>query len=416
MFDVKTHEYRVGSRTYILYNDAADTLLSGSLTATHEWEPWQLFLYSKLIAPSAVCFDIGGNIGTSAIAMAQYAPDGKVFSFEPVLPTFEILQRNLSENAIPNVFAFNTGISNVPGDREIYCNRMVLGGASQLTESVGRELNEIEFVQTMRMERLDDWRRAHSAPLPDLIKVDVEGFEKAVLEGGEEAFFQSPSTLAIFEFAIAPQRRAADSAFPGPQGDAIFLDLLLQRYRYVFLVQRNGRLYQITSYGQLRTVMLGGFPVDDLLCCQLVPDAVKDLIDPGCLFSADMPNRTFHSPAVMLFGYNQYTDGWSGISHGLPGTRSAVFIGVDRPCRATLVFTRIHSSISRKTSHPILVATRRSILWTDPTDQDTSIELEIESGMTMVFLESEYALCAKDYLGNPNDPRTVGFRFDINLY
>ena len=416
MFEVKVHEFKVGSRRYIIYNDVVDTLLSGGLTNKNEWEPWQLFLYSRLIKPTAICLDVGGNIGTSAIAMAQYAVDGKVFSFEPVLSTFEILERNLRENAIPNVSAFNSGISDVSGDKEIFVNRLLLGGASQLTGPVTHELAATEFVQSMRMQRLDDWRRDHGDPVPDLIKVDVEGFEKEVIEGGEASFFGSKSTLAIFEFAIAPQRRAAGSTFPGAQGDADFLDLLLRRYKYVFLIRRDCKLYRITSYSQLRTVMIAGFPVDDLLCCQSFPEAVDDLIDPRTALSVDLPTRIFHSQIGAVVGYNQYGDGWSGVSHGMAGTRSAIFIGTNCSCRASLSFKRIHSAISMKKSHPILVSLGDTMRWTDPTDKDTSIELEIGPGMTTVFLESAHELRAADYLGNPNDPRMVGVQFDAHLH
>ncbi|HWI19172.1 MAG TPA: FkbM family methyltransferase [Vicinamibacterales bacterium] len=62
------------------------------------------------LAPGAVIFDVGANIGLFAIHMARSVPGARIRSFEPAPQTFAMLQRNLSAHA-PEVTAVEAGLS-----------------------------------------------------------------------------------------------------------------------------------------------------------------------------------------------------------------------------------------------------------------------------------------------------------------
>lgn len=66
-----------------------------------------------------IIVDIGAHIGIFSIYAAKYAPQGKVFSFEPTDDNYALLIENISENKINNITPYKKGISNTDGEREI---------------------------------------------------------------------------------------------------------------------------------------------------------------------------------------------------------------------------------------------------------------------------------------------------------
>lgn len=163
----------------------------------------------------ACVFDVGANIGLFTLFVQTRWPGSRVFSFEPAPPLFEILRWNARRYA-PRSQLFNCGVSNAPGKAE-FTFYPKSSGMSSFHADKGEERAVLEAVVRNEaregvaaaqglMEHLDDYledrleTRSYTCPLVplseiiethqidtiDLIKIDVQKSELAVLEGLRE--------------------------------------------------------------------------------------------------------------------------------------------------------------------------------------------------------------------------------------
>ncbi|MCW2246948.1 FkbM family methyltransferase [Azospirillum fermentarium] len=414
--NIKTYTFTVAGQNFAIINDGNDGLLAGSLAETRSWEPWHLDVYARVIRRGSVCLDVGGNIGTSALAMAVFAAEGHVYSFEPVEHTFAFLRRNVEQNAVANVTPVQLGLSDGPGEAEIVVDRTMLGNARQLTpgERINLADRGMRYVQTIRLEGLDRWMRSAGVSHAGFIKVDVEGHEIEVLAGGAAAFAH-PGTVAIFEFAVAPQRKAGSTVFPEMPRDVLFFRALSGRFPYLFLMGRDSRLHRVGSYAQLRCLMIAGDQVDDLLCCHTVPEGLGDAVAGAAPLPVREWGTALSGPAGVFVLLNRYDDGWSlGTPAVITGTRSGLCAVLAEPVELTLEFGPVYTKHSERAAHPVMLAVNEDVRFHDVTDRASTVTVPLKAGTNWLFLESEYALEARSYLGNPGDPRTVGFRFVLS--
>ncbi len=73
-----------------------------------EYEPAITEIIKLIVKPGDVCLDIGGNVGWfTTLLQTLVGKDGAVHSFEPVPPTFEILEENVRNNINSAVVRLN---------------------------------------------------------------------------------------------------------------------------------------------------------------------------------------------------------------------------------------------------------------------------------------------------------------------
>jgi len=128
------------------------------------------------IKKNAVIFDIGANIGNHSIYWAIKSNAKKIYSFEPVHDTFNILKKNIALNKVTEkVKIFNIGLSNekVNGSISFYNPENI--GSTQIKQDLNGNLS---------LEKLDNIIIIEDTI--DFLKIDVEGHELEVLQGGKE--------------------------------------------------------------------------------------------------------------------------------------------------------------------------------------------------------------------------------------
>jgi len=122
--------------------------------------------YSSLnIDPNDVVYDVGANIGVFTLLSAKKAKF--VVSIEPEKGNFEILKLNVIRNSFRNVILVNKAI----GDTK--------GKVSMSSTGVGASIipgNDVEITT------LDDIIE-ETGKVPDVIKMDIEGYEAKALRG-----------------------------------------------------------------------------------------------------------------------------------------------------------------------------------------------------------------------------------------
>lgn len=135
--------------------------------------------------------DIGAHKGGYAYWMLkQVGKDGKVYAFEPQLSLFEHLLKLKKSQRWSNCTVEHLALSNQIGSVEL---RIPIGkdkksspGAS-IVKTVFEE-NQIR-TETIATTTLDTYC-AENSIVPQLLKIDVEGNELAVLQGGEHMLRQ----------------------------------------------------------------------------------------------------------------------------------------------------------------------------------------------------------------------------------
>jgi FkbM family methyltransferase len=135
-----------------------------------------------------VFYDVGANVGAySLVAAKAHGGRVKVFSFEPAFLNFSQLCKNVHLNDVQGIV---TPLSVALSDRtmlgEFNFHDLEPGGAMH-TFGEAVDHRGVSFEPVLRQPvlgyRIDDLIEQFGLPVPNHIKIDVDGIELAVLEG-----------------------------------------------------------------------------------------------------------------------------------------------------------------------------------------------------------------------------------------
>lgn len=135
-----------------------------------------LFNYDVKHASSKTIIDIGANWGFLTLVFAKTLafPNGKVFSFEPHPTIFKYLSLAVKKNNLNKIISpFQLVVGNKTSD-------IILNIFPTTSNALGNSIKKIKIGQIT----LDDF--FINERTIDLIKIDVDGYELAVLEGARE--------------------------------------------------------------------------------------------------------------------------------------------------------------------------------------------------------------------------------------
>lgn len=131
-----------------------------------------------------IAYDVGASIGTHAIFMAlKVGSQGKVFAFEPEDRSFRELEANIALNKLNNIIPLKVALSDCQGEGVI---RGGLGSFTLMNES--NFIPPVEKVEKVQIVSADSFIQENNLPLPNVIKIDVEGYEYNVIKGLERVF------------------------------------------------------------------------------------------------------------------------------------------------------------------------------------------------------------------------------------
>lgn len=169
---------KIGAKTYSIRSDD-DNYLD---YITGDFEPDMAKLFACFISPESHVLDVGANIGCTSILFGSLARS--VASFEPSPTTFAFLSRNVASAGMNNVQLYNFALGATPGEFELtFAPQDRSGGfVSNKTKA-----NAGHVTERIQVETLDTFTRLHDLQRVDFMKIDVEGFEQRVLEGGRDA-------------------------------------------------------------------------------------------------------------------------------------------------------------------------------------------------------------------------------------
>ena len=143
-------------------------------TGLHEFSDMGFLLH--FLRKEDLFFDIGANVGSYAI-LAGGCIGTRTLAFEPVPSTFEWLQKNIMVNELNSIVkAYNIGISSNEGF--LHFTKLHDTVNHVVTASENKKSEEIIEVPVKSFDAI-----ALREGIPNLVKIDVEGFETEVLKG-----------------------------------------------------------------------------------------------------------------------------------------------------------------------------------------------------------------------------------------
>jgi FkbM family methyltransferase len=160
------------------------------------WEPHVAAALTFFARPGGVFVDVGANIGYHALYVASSCPDVKVVCFEPNPFVRAELERNAALNPELAVEVRAAALGDHDGSVEFHAQsgRAYNRGASSILRNynVGSRYEKVTVDLRTLDGELGDAR-------VDLIKIDTEGFEGAVLAGAQ-ALIARCRPVVVFEF------------------------------------------------------------------------------------------------------------------------------------------------------------------------------------------------------------------------
>ena len=184
-----------------------DLVITPYLKTGNLWGKNMEVIIKELYEPDTNMIDIGAHIGTFTLIMSKYiSKNSKIFSFEPVF--YNLLEYNVNNNNLQdNVVIYNIGLS----DRKTNCNGFLLDfGKKESFGCFSFEMNrivELKFDSTINKDNLYiNFEKLDSFGFKNIsfIKIDVEYFEKKILEGGVEFLSLNKPAILIELFLITP--------------------------------------------------------------------------------------------------------------------------------------------------------------------------------------------------------------------
>ncbi len=160
-------------------------------------------LLERITPSEGTVFDLGAHIGFLSLYFARLVgPGGKVYAFEPGPNNLPYLRRNV--RARPNIEVVPKGVGDRDGELTLYVESL-----TGQNNSFVRDFDVFEYYKgrafdsgirtteaRVRMVTLDQFVREKGIR-PDLVKIDVEGFELEVLKGAASTLRDNRPLLLI---------------------------------------------------------------------------------------------------------------------------------------------------------------------------------------------------------------------------
>ena len=158
-------------------------------------------IISKFCNLGSIVMDIGANMGEWSLHMAKMVGgNGRVFSFEPIPSMVQALEKTIAINNFSQVSISECAISNktghsqfsIPFDKDNQAmpswSRLVRGEEFATPKWIDNPWAKVATTKTIEVQTttLDRFTSEKSITKLDFIKIDVEGHEKYVIEGGQK--------------------------------------------------------------------------------------------------------------------------------------------------------------------------------------------------------------------------------------
>ena len=191
------------------------------------WETFVTRTIRRLVRPGDRCLDVGANMGYYTVLMAKAAgPSGHVVALEPNPELFVVLERNIAVNGLGScVTAHALAAGDAAGTARLSVTDVNMGGGS--IAGVGTTAGIPVAVATIDS-------LLGPTDILDVVKIDAEGHEWAVVAGMQDVLARSPRAAVVLELSPTAWEAHVDPV------------------RFLTRLSRGRQLFGIEFDGQLR--------------------------------------------------------------------------------------------------------------------------------------------------------------------
>ena len=138
--------------------------------------------------------DIGANIGYySLMAAAIGGPSSRIIAFEPNPTCFCSLRKTIMDNRIRQITLENLALSDTAGVSELFLPKQSGNNTATMVSNHGGS------PVSVAAQTLDEYLEAHNIEHVDFVKIDVEGFEPAVISGAAGSIRSGKIAAILYE-------------------------------------------------------------------------------------------------------------------------------------------------------------------------------------------------------------------------
>jgi FkbM family methyltransferase len=148
-------------------------------------------MLSSVVKPGMVVYDLGANAGIHSLLFSKLTtPNGIVFCFEPLPSNCAEIHSNLLLNDLKNVRVVCAAVGESAGKAKF---KLAAHDKEGSLVGIGAQTGETIDVDVISLDRFI----AEGNPVPDLIKIDIEGAESMALNGFEASIDRYKPILFI---------------------------------------------------------------------------------------------------------------------------------------------------------------------------------------------------------------------------
>ena len=155
------------------------------------WNLDEYRAFRSAVGSGAVVLDVGASVGSYAMLFGQWTrPHGRVYAFEPAPDIRAVLERHVAINDLDGIVVPVAAAASDANGRSPF----VTPGPHGISRLAAAGESSPLLVETIT---IDEFCK-REAVRPDLIKIDVEGAELAVLRGARDTLRACRRDIAVF--------------------------------------------------------------------------------------------------------------------------------------------------------------------------------------------------------------------------
>ena len=166
----------------------------------------------KRVGKGDVFFDVGANFGLYTVPIGISRKNVKVYSFEPIRDWFKMLKENMCINKVKYANPFMIALGKKVENKKMIRRNIVGSGMASYnyTKNYEKKVGDKSDRVSVRVSTLDALTKSNIVPIPNIIKIDVEGAEYDVVRGGEKTLSSKKCKKVLVEMHKTGSKKMAE--------------------------------------------------------------------------------------------------------------------------------------------------------------------------------------------------------------